>query len=187
MGVFTLILTAAGLSADAFAAAMCKGLSKSTLKLRHMLTVGLFFGAFQALMPLLGFYLGYAARSYVESFAPWIAFGLLTLTGAGMIREAFSEDMPENCDSFTLPDMIALSVATSIDALAAGIAFSMDKSFNNIGFTVTFIGIVTFVLSAIGVKIGNIFGIRFKSRAEIFAGMVLIALGIKALIEHFAG
>lgn len=187
MGIFTLILTAASLSADAFAAALCKGLSKRNLKIRHMLTVGLFFGVFQAIMPLIGFYLGCAARSYVESFSTWIAFGLLTLIGAGMIREAFSDDIPENCDSFTLPDLITLSIATSIDALAAGVAFSMDKSFDNIGFTVIFIGIVTFVLSTIGVKIGNIFGIRFKSRAEMFAGTVLIALGIKALIEHFAG
>ena len=187
MGIFTLILTAAGLSADAFAAAMCKGLSQRALKLRHMLIVGLFFGVFQAIMPIIGYFLGNAARSYVESIAPWIAFILLALTGAGMIKEAFTEDIPENCDSFRFSDMIALSVATSIDALVTGVAFSMDSSFDNIYFTAAFIGVVTFILSAIGVKIGNIFGIRFKSRAEIFAGVVLIALGIKVLIEHFIG
>lgn len=184
MGFIELLLTAIALSMDAFAVAMCKGLSVRCMKLKHMLTVGLYFGVFQALMPLIGYFLGSAFSSYVESFSAWIAFGLLVIIGGNMVKEALSSEEEKMDDCFGFTKMLALAVATSIDALVAGIAFAMEKPFGGIGLTVTLIGIITFGLSCAGVKIGNIFGAKYKSKAELCGGIVLIGIGLKTILQH---
>lgn len=188
MGIFELLLTAVALSMDAFAVAMCKGLSVRCMKKKHMLIVGLYFGAFQALMPLIGFFLGSAFSSYVEKFSAWIAFILLAIIGGNMIKEALSKDEEKMDDCFGFKNMLALAVATSIDALVAGVAFAMEfatkKPFGGIWLTVSMIGVITFILSAIGVKIGNIFGAKYKSKAELCGGIVLIGIGLKAVLDH---
>ncbi len=190
MILIELLLTAVALSMDAFAVAMCKGLSVCNLKKKHMIIVGLYFGGFQALMPLIGYFLGSAFKGYVESFSAWIAFALLALIGGNMIKEAL-EDEGDSCnDSFGFCDMITLAIATSIDAMAAGVAFAMEPlipGLSGILITVAFIGITTFILSAIGVKVGNIFGKKYKSRAELLGGIVLIALGLKILLKYLLG
>ncbi len=186
MQLYEILLTAVALSMDAFAVAMCKGLSVRSLKIRHMVTVGLYFGVFQALMPLIGYLLGSAFAGYVESFSSWIAFALLAFIGGNMIKESTECECcgEDTDDSFAVGRMLTLAVATSIDALAAGIAVSMNPPICGIGVTVLLIGITTFILSAIGVKIGGVFGARFKSKAEFFGGIVLIGIGLKMVVEH---
>lgn len=182
MQLWELFLIAVGLSMDAFAVSICKGLSVKKLKLKHMLISGAYFGGFQALMPLIGWLLGVKFQSLIESFDHWIAFGLLVIIGANMVREALFGKEEEQTDLFTFKAMLPLAVATSIDALAIGVAFACLSV--DIVPAVCFIGCVTFILSAIGVKIGNLFGAKFEKPAEITGGLVLILLGVKILLEH---
>lgn len=183
MSTLELFIIAVGLSMDAFAVAVCKGLSVKDLKPKHMLIVGLYFGAFQGLMPLGGYFLGKQFEAYITKFDHWIAFVLLAIIGANMIREAVGGEAEECCDSFGVKAMVPMAVATSIDALAVGVTFGFMPDVN-IWFAVAFIGIITFTLSAIGVKIGNVFGAKFKSKAELAGGIILILMGIKILLEH---
>lgn len=182
MGLWELFIIAVGLSMDAFAVSVCKGLSVSRVKLKHALICGAWFGAFQALMPAIGYLLGTGFRDYIESVDHWIAFVLLGIIGANMIREALSKDEEECCDSFGIKTMFLMAVATSIDALAVGVTFAFLGV--NILAAVLFIGVITFTLSAVGVKIGNIFGAKYKSVSEFVGGAVLILMGLKILLEH---
>ena len=223
MGLLELFILAIGLSMDAFAVSICKGLALPKINLKSAGIVGLWFGAFQALMPLIGYLLGVNFRSYIVSIDHWIAFVLLALIGANMIKEALSDDDEEeeaeirnlkrgpeegtigvcSLDSCSISPtgqvalsradnrikeilgfktMFLLAVATSIDALAMGVTFAFLNV--NIIPAISFIGVVTFTCSAIGVKIGNIFGLKYKSKAEIAGGVILISLGCKILIEH---
>lgn len=181
MGTGALFIIAVGLSMDAFAVSICKGLSLKELKLRHALITGLYFGGFQALMPLIGFLLGRQFEHLITSIDHWIAFVMLCLIGLNMIKESRSKAEELN-GSLSPRSMLPLAVATSIDALAVGITFAFLKV--NIIYAVVFIGITTFILSAVGVKIGQIFGTKFKSKAELAGGLVLIFMGIKILLEH---
>lgn len=183
MTTFELFIIAVGLSMDAFAVAICKGLSVKDLKPRHMLIVGLYFGAFQGLMPLGGYFLGKQFETYITKFDHWIAFVLLAIIGGNMIREAVGGEAEECCGSFCVKAMVPMAVATSIDALAVGVTFGFMPDVN-IWFAVAFIGVITFTLSAIGVKIGNVFGCKFKAKAELAGGIILILMGLKILLEH---
>lgn len=188
MGIAELFILAIGLSMDAFAVAICKGLATFNLKKRHMILTGLWFGGFQALMPLIGYFLGTTFEKYVTSIDHFIAFFLLGAIGANMIKESLEKDDEENecSDCYAFKTMFVMAIATSIDALAAGISLAMDLKGNNTYafMAVAFIGIITFTLSAIGVKIGNIYGAKFKSKAEFAGGLILILLGLKILLEH---
>ena len=181
MGIWEILILAIGLSMDAFAVSICKGLSVKRLKPRHCVISGLYFGGFQAGMPLLGWLLGKQFESLIKSVDHWIAFALLCLIGANMIRESFGD--PDELNALFSPRaMLPLAVATSIDALAVGVTFAfLDVDILS---SVLMIGCTTFLFSAAGVKIGNIFGTKFKSKAELLGGIVLIAIGIKILIEH---
>ncbi|MGN0478039.1 MAG: manganese efflux pump MntP family protein [Hominenteromicrobium sp.] len=181
MSVWELFILAVGLSMDAFAVSVCKGLSVKSLKPKHMLIAGLYFGGFQALMPLIGYLLGVQFQSLIQEFDHWIAFVLLVLIGLSMIRE--SRECPDELnDSFSFKTMLPLAVATSIDALAVGVTFAFLQV--SIIPAVSFIGVTTFVLSAAGIRIGHIFGAKYKSRAELIGGIVLILMGVKILLEH---
>lgn len=185
MTIIELVFLAAGLSMDAFAVSVCKGLATPDLKLRHMLTVGAWFGAFQAIMPTLGYFLGLTYSTYITSIDHWIAFVLLGLIGGNMIKESFSDEKEKADSSFAIRTMFLMAVATSIDALAVGITFAFFiESFRRLLFSVLLIGCTTFVFSAAGIKIGNVFGIKYKSKAEIAGGVILILLGAKILLEH---
>lgn len=181
MGLVELFILAVGLSMDAFAVSICKGLSLGRIKLKHACSAGLWFGGFQALMPLLGYCLGSVFSEIITKYDHWVAFVLLAIIGGNMIKEAL--DSADECTdpSMNVKTMLLLSVATSIDALAVGVTFA----FLNVSIlpAVSFIGIVTFVCSAIGIKIGSIFGTRYKSKAEFFGGAVLILIGLKILLE----
>ena len=181
MGIIELLVLAVGLSMDAFAVSICKGLSVKQVKLRHSAVAGAYFGGFQALMPLIGWLLGRQFESLIKSVDHWIAFGLLAMIGANMIRESFDKSDSVN-DSFSFKTMLPLAVATSIDALAVGVTFAFLDV--NILLAISLIGATTFLISAAGVKIGNAFGTKFKSKAEIAGGVILILLGIKILMEH---
>ena len=181
MSLWELFVIALGLSMDAFAVAVCKGLSVPTLRPVHSLTCGLYFGAFQGLMPLLGWLLGVQFQSMITSIDHWIAFVLLALIGLNMVKESRSAPEDESPD-FSPRAMFPLAIATSIDALAVGVTFAFLSV--DIAPAVTFIGVITFVLSAIGVRIGAAAGARFKSGAELFGGLVLIVMGTKILLEH---
>ena len=181
MSLIELFILALGLSMDAFAVSVCKGLSVKQLRLRHALITGLYFGGFQALMPLIGYFLGTQFQSLITDIDHWIAFVLLVLIGINMIRESRGES--EELDaSFGFKVMLPLAVATSIDALAVGVTFAFLQV--QIVAAVSLIGITTFILSAVGVKIGNVFGAKYKSRAELLGGVVLILMGLKILLEH---
>ncbi len=184
MSLLELFIIAVGLSMDAFAVAICKGLSVQQLKPRHALITGLYFGGFQALMPLIGYLLGVRFESFITSFDHWIAFVLLALIGLNMIKESREESECLN-DAFDFKTMLPLALATSIDALAVGVTFAFLQV--NIAPAVSFIGVITFVLSALGVKMGHVFGSKYKSRAELAGGVILILMGIKILIEHLTG
>lgn len=179
-----LLLLAVGVSMDALAVAICKGLSIRELKWKHCLIVGGWFGAFQALMPTIGWLLGSAFADLVGSVDHWIAFVLLLIIGGNMIREALSKsEDEEGCDpSLAVGTMLMLAVATSIDALALGVTFAFLRV--NVLIAVLAIGLCTFLISAAGVRIGHVFGRRFKSKAEFFGGAVLILIGLKILLEH---
>jgi putative Mn2+ efflux pump MntP len=181
MNPVELLLLAVGLSMDAFAIAMCKGLSVKELETKHLLLAGLWFGGAQALMPLLGFLLGTGFRETVESIDHWIAFTLLVLIGINMIRESGNGIEDLNA-SFAAKTMLPLAIASSIDALAVGVGLSfLDVDIVPV---MILIGITTFLLSALGVKIGNRFGARYKSKAELAGGVILIVMGAAILIEH---
>lgn len=182
MGIVEILLIGIGLSMDAFAVSICKGLSVEKLKWKHSLIAGVYFGGFQALMPLVGYLLGSQFKSMITSIDHWVAFVLLVLIGVNMIREALGEEGKEKNDSFSFRTMVLLAVATSIDALAVGITFAFLDV--NIGLAVLLIGSTTFVLSAAGVRIGNIFGSRFQKKAEVAGGIILVLIGTKILLEH---
>lgn len=183
MNLWELFLIAAGLSMDAFAVSVCKGLATKKIEIRHFLLVGLWFGGFQALMPALGYFLGSGFEQYISHLDHWIAFILLALIGGNMIREAFSKNEEQHDASFSAKTMFIMAVATSIDALAVGITFALLPDVN-IAAAVSFIGIITFILSGVGLKIGNVFGTRYKAKAEFAGGLILVLMGIKILLEH---
>ena len=180
MGLIELFILAVGLSMDAFAVSVCKGLSLGKIKTKHMCIAGAWFGGFQALMPLIGYFAGRFLRDFVTNYSHWIAFILLAIIGVSMIKESFG-DKEEVDASMDVKSMFLLAVATSIDALMVGVTFA----FLNVAIVpaVLFIGATTFVCSAVGVKIGSIFGMRYKSRAELCGGIILILIGLKIVLE----
>ena len=187
MGFLELFLIGVGLSMDAFAVAICQGLSMTRIKWGHALTVGLYFGGFQALMPLLGWVLGSQFSGYIQQYDHWVAFILLLLIGGNMIREALSGEEDEAEDTATgggldHKKLFLMAIATSIDALAVGITFAFLKV--SILPAVLTIGCITFALSFVGVAVGNRFGTRFQKKAEIAGGTVLVLIGLKILLEH---
>ena len=182
MTIVELFILAVGLSMDAFAVAVCKGLAIGKIRWAHVLIVGLWFGGFQALMPLIGYLLGSTFAEYIAAVDHWIAMILLTLIGANMIRESLDKDPEHVNPSLGFKTMLIMAIATSIDALAVGVTFAVLEV--RILPAVTFIGVITFLLSALGVKIGSIFGTKYKSKAELAGGVILILLGIKILLEH---
>lgn len=183
MGLVELFLIAVGLSMDAFAVSVCKGLAMQKCTVKKACIVGLYFGGFQALMPTLGYVLGVQFKNVITAIDHWIAFILLGIIGANMVKEARADDEMECADeSLDIRTMLGLAVATSIDALAVGVTFAFLQV--DIIPAVSFIGVITFTLSAAGVKIGNIFGTKYKSKAELTGGIILILMGIKILLEH---
>lgn len=183
MNLWELFLIAVGLSMDAFAVSVCKGLATEKVKIQHFFIVGLWFGGFQALMPALGYFLGSGFEQYISNLDHWIAFILLALIGGNMIRESLSKEDECHNASFSAKTMFVMAVATSIDALAVGITFALLPDVN-IAAAVFFIGIITFILSGTGLKIGNVFGIKYKAKAEFAGGLILILMGTKILLEH---
>lgn len=183
MGILSVILLSCALAADAFAVSLCKGFSVKKVELRHCAVVGLYFGGFQALMLLLGYFLGVAIGGFIESIDHFIAFGLLTLIGAKMIKESFS---PQTCEAdsaeFGYRAMLPLAIATSIDALAVGVSLAIEKI--NIAFCAIAIGVITALLSIIALKIGNRFGLFLGNKAALLGGIILICIGVKILWEH---
>lgn len=180
---------------DAFAVSVCKGLAMQNIDWKKCLIVGAWFGTFQGLMPLIGYILGIQFESYINTFAPWVAFVLLIVIGINMIREALSGEMEKEGAALCVKEMFVLAVATSIDALAVGVTFAcvpvkittvIGNRMNTI-IACLIIAVTTFVLSMAGVKVGNVFGTKYKSRAELAGGIILISLGVKIIIEHFAG
>ena len=182
MGLIELFLMAVGLSMDAFAVSVCKGLAMKKCTWTKAGVVGLYFGVFQAGMPAVGYLLGSQFKEVITSIDHWIAFILLGLIGASMIKEAFGEEGCEADDSLDVKTMLTLAVATSIDALAVGITFAFLQV--EIVPAVSFIGVTTFIISVAGVKIGNVFGSRWQKGAQIAGGVILICLGVKILVEH---
>lgn len=182
MSLFTLFVTAVGLSMDAFAVSICKGLAMKKLSWKKALIIGLWFGGFQALMPSVGYLLGSRFEKYVTSIDHWIAFVLLALIGINMIRESLSGEEENANDAVDFKTMLLLAIATSIDALAVGVTYAFLQV--QIAPAVSFIGIITFSLSIIGVKIGNVFGLKYRTKAEIAGGIILLLMGTKILLEH---
>lgn len=183
MGLAELLLLAVGLSMDAFAVSVCKGLSLKRSSLKAGLVCGGWFGGFQALMPMIGFFLGTLFADAIQAFDHWVAFGLLLLIGLNMLKEAFSKDCEEANGDLGMRTMFLMAIATSIDALAVGISLAMAGNVN-IYIAALLIGATTFVLSAIGVKVGSVFGNRYEKKAQIAGGFILILLGVKILLEH---
>ena len=181
MSLWELFVVAVGLSADAFAVSICKGLSLCKIQKRHCAIIGLYFGGFQALMPAVGYLLGVGFQSLITNIDHWIAFVLLSIIGFNMIKESRGENEKMD-ESFSLRSMLPLAVATSIDALAVGVTFAFLKV--TIIPAVSFIGVITFLLSGVGLLIGNKFGCRYKSKAELLGGIILIVMGLKILLEH---
>ena len=182
MDLLTLLTLAVGLAMDAFAVSICKGLAMREKVLKKGIIVGLWFGGFQALMPTIGFFLGIQFKDQITSIDHWIAFVLLGLIGINMVKEALSKDEEQADDSIAVKEMFMLAVATSIDALAVGITFVFLNV--HIVSAASMIGVCTFLISFAGVKIGNIFGTKYKSKAELAGGIILILLGFKILFEH---
>ena len=192
MTLFDLILIAVSLSMDAFAVSICKGLSVRRVSLTHALTCGLWFGGFQALMPFAGYLLGSRFEQYIETVSAWVAFVLLAAIGLNMLREALSKEEEHASAGVDFKTMLVMAVATSIDALAVGITFACvplrliaASALLNTLLGVSVIGVTTFVISCAGVKIGNLFGTRWKAKAEIAGGVILLLIGLKILLEHF--
>lgn len=191
MGIWELLLLAVGLSMDAFAVSVCKGLAMPRAGLREAAICGVWFGGFQALMPMLGYLLGARFEQYVDRYASWIAFVLLALIGANMIKEALTEDEEEASAGLDAKTMLLMAIATSIDALAVGITFACvpvtllaASALLNTVLAVCIIGVTTCVISCIGVRLGNTFGARYKAKAEIAGGVILILIGLKILLSH---
>ena len=186
MGLGELLLLALGVSMDAFAVSICKGLAMKKAGLKEGLTCGIWFGGFQALMPLIGFFLGTLFAEAIEAIDHWVAFVLLGIIGFNMLKEAFEKGCDcceeQNAD-LSVKTMFVMAVATSIDALAVGISLAMAGDVN-IGAAVVLIGLFTCGMSAMGVKIGNIFGSRFEKKAQLAGGVILIGIGLKILLEH---
>ena len=183
MSIWEILLLGVGLSMDAFAVSICKGLSVKKVKWQHLLCVGAYFGIFQALMPTLGYFLGTTFSNLIDQFDHWVAFILLAIIGVNMVREALSKDEDETNDDFGFKTMLLLAIATSIDALAVGITFALLPDIN-VPLAVCLIGVTTFVCSAAGLKVGNLFGLRYKAKAELAGGIILILIGLKILLEH---
>lgn len=187
MGVIEMLALAVGLSMDAFSVAVCKGLCSKKASFTNMAKCGLWFGSFQALMPLLGYFLASTFAEQIEKFDHWVAFALLALIGSNMLKEAFSKE-EESCDmkaaDFSVKTMFTMALATSIDAVAAGVSLGVASKQVNIALAVSLIGTVTCILSALGVKIGSVFGDKFEKKAQIAGGAILILLGLKILLEH---
>ena len=184
MGFFELFLLAVGLSMDAFAVSICKGLSMTKATIKEGAICGAWFGGFQALMPLIGFFLGTLFADAIVSFDHWVAFVLLAIIGINMLKEAFSKEEEGCCGcDMSFKTMLVMAIATSIDALAVGISLAMAGDVN-IWIAILLIGVTTFTLSGVGVKIGNVFGSRFEQKAQIAGGCILILLGLKILLEH---
>ena len=182
MGLAELFVIAVGLSMDAFAVSVCKGLSVPKMKLSHALTGGVYFGGFQGLMPFIGYLLGSQFEEMIVSIDHWVAFVLLGLIGFNMIKESRDTDCETLDSSFSFGAMIPLAIATSIDALAVGVSFAFLKI--NIWTAVLLIGATTAAFSGVGIKIGNVFGIRYKSKAELAGGIILVVIGVKILVDH---
>lgn len=182
MGNFEIVLIGLGLAMDAFAVAICKGLSMKKMNWKNAIIIALYFGIFQALMPVIGYFLGTTFSSFVENIDHWVAFILLSIIGGNMIKESFDSECEKRNDKVNFKTMVVLAIATSIDALAVGITFAFFKV--NIIIAVSMIGIITFILSLIGVKIGNRFGDKFQNKAELMGGIILIIIGLKILLEH---
>lgn len=182
MSILTILTLSVGLAMDAFAVAICKGLAMKQMSYNKAIIIGGYFGFFQGAMPLLGYFLGTTFKASITTIDHWIAFGLLVLIGASMLKESFSKEEDKICDSVSLKPMLILAIATSIDALAVGVTFALIDA--PIILSISMIASITFLLSILGVKIGNIFGMRYKSKAELAGGAVLIVLGIKILLEH---
>ena len=183
MGITELLITAVALSMDAFAVAVCKGLATGKVRARHMLITGAWFGGFQALMPLIGYLLGQTFKGLITPVDHWITFLLLGVIGFNMLKEALESEEEEANASLGFKIMLTMALATSIDALAVGVGFALLPELN-IWFAVGAIGVITFALSAIGIKIGSVFGAKWRSPAEFVGGLVLIGMGIKILLEH---
>ena len=182
MGIIELILLSIGLGMDAFAVSVCKGISVKKMNWKKACIIGLYFGGFQAIMPVIGYFFGSSFESIITNIDHWIAFILLAIIGAKMIQEAFQKEEEEYNEDISVKTMIVLSIATSIDALAVGITFAFLKV--NLLLAITLIGTITFILSVIGTKIGNRFGDKYKSKAELAGGIILIIIGLKILLEH---
>ena len=187
MGFLELLSLAVGVSMDAFAVSVCKGLCMKKSSLKASATCGIWFGGFQALMPLIGFYLGALFADYIKAFDHWVAFVLLAFIGANLLKDAFTKEECECCNTsgadLSVKTMFVMAIATSIDALAVGISLAMAGNVN-IFTAISLIGVFTFFMSAMGVQLGNIFGSRFEKPAQISGGVILILLGTKILLEH---
>lgn len=188
MSIGALFILAVGLSMDACAVSICKGLATKRVRPSHMLLAGIWFGGFQALMPLIGYLLGTTFEKYITRYDHWIAFVLLGFLGGKMILEALKKEDCDCCEndanaSFAPREMLLMAVATSIDALAVGISLAILPDVN-IWWAVSFIGVITFILSALGVKLGNIFGAKYKNKAQLVGGVILVLMGTKILLEH---
>lgn len=187
MGFWELLSLAVGVSMDAFAVSVCKGLCMKKSSLKASATCGIWFGGFQALMPLIGFYLGALFADYIKAFDHWVAFVLLAFIGANLLKDAFTKEECECCDTsgadLSVKTMFVMAIATSIDALAVGISLALAGNVN-IFTAISLIGVFTFFMSAMGVQLGNIFGSRFEKPAQISGGVILILLGTKILLEH---
>ena len=185
MGFLELFLLAVGLSMDAFAVSICKGLAVKKATFKEGAICGAWFGGFQALMPLVGFFLGTLFAEAIEAFDHWVAFGLLAIIGINMIKEACCKccECEDHSDDFAFKTMLVMAIATSIDAMAVGISLAMAGDVNIIT-AVLLIGVTTFALSAVGVKIGNVFGSKFEKKTQLCGGVILILLGLKILLEH---
>ena len=184
MGFWELLLLAVGVSMDAFAVSVCKGLSMPKSGIKESAVCGAWFGGFQALMPLIGFFLGTLFADAIVAFDHWVAFGLLAVIGINMLKEAFSKEEEGCCGcDLSVKTMLVMAIATSVDALAVGISLAMAGNVN-IWVSILLIGITTFAFSGLGVKIGNVFGSRFEKKAQIAGGAILILLGLKILLEH---
>ena len=181
MDFLEIFLIAVALSMDAFAVSICKGLKMKKLNLKHTALIAVFFGGFQALMPFLGWAAGKSFEKFVTNFDHWIAFGLLAFIGIKMIIDSFKDDDDE-CDTFDIKELFLMAIATSIDALAVGITFALDKTVKILP-AVSIIGVTTFILAAIGVFIGHKFGSRYKNKAELAGGIIILLIGTKILLE----
>ena len=182
MEILEIFLIAVGLAMDAFAVSICKGLSMKKIDIKKMCIIGLYFGIFQAGMPVIGYFLGKGFESFVTQIDHWIAFTLLSFIGINMIREALSKKEEETSDDLSFKTMIILSIATSIDALAIGITFVFIRA--KVIFAAAIIGFIAFAFSIIGVKLGNRFGDKYEKKAQIIGGLILILMGVKILLEH---